>query len=582
MESKEIRMSLMKQTLRGAYRRAAFLSALFVLCQVVMEVLIPTKVADLVDKGLVQEDLSYMLRMGAVLLLLALLAMSFGIISGTMAAKASTGFGANLRTVLYQQIQQFSFGNVDHFSTSSLITRLTTDVNRIQFTFQMAIRMLVRAPFMFVVAISFAFRANSMIATRIMGMLPLMILIMAIIVYFAQPWVKKTLAGYDQVNLVVQENIQGMEVVKVFTREDKEQEKFNQASDSLYKAYVKLQKLNALAMPGMRIAIFLSIGVTLYLSSYAIVDGTMTTGQLMSFMTYIFQILMSVMMLTMVLIMMIMSKASYDRLVEVMKEKPMVQEIPESVQMMKDGSVDFEHVNFAFGEDPDHKALTDIDFHIEAGSTVAIVGGTGSGKTTLVQLIPRLYDVSDGQIFVGGINVRDYDLKTLRHGVSMVLQNNQLFQGTVASNLCWGDEEATEEDMWWALRLAQAEDFIEAKSGGLDMPVEQGGANFSGGQKQRLTIARALLRKPKILILDDATSALDRETERRLQEAIDENLGLMTKIIIAQRTSSIAHADAIIVLDGGKVVSMGTHEELLAECPIYSEIHASQQGGLVQ
>ncbi|NLY09965.1 MAG: ABC transporter ATP-binding protein [Tissierellia bacterium] len=557
---------------------ATILAALFVILQNIVEILIPSQMSNLIDNGINKSDLTYIVKLGGILLLLAILALVMGIISGTLAARASTGFAADLRNRVFEKVQSFSFGNIDKFSTSSLITRLTTDINRMQFTFQIGIRILVKSPFLFIFAMIFAYRANPTIAVRIFWVIPIMLVITIIIVKLAFPWVEKTLKGFDEINSIVQENITGMEVVKTFNKEDDEKEKFKSINEAFRDAYIKLEKLNALVMPGVRLAISAAIIITIWMGVQAILLGNMTTGKLMSLMIYIFQIMMSITMLLMVFVMVIMTRVSALRVIEVLKEKPTIVSKANGVTQVSDGTIEFVNVSFSYGDENNNLTLTNINLKIPSGKTVGIIGGTGSGKTSLVQLIPRLYDVCKGTVTVGGVDVRDYDINSLRDAVSMVLQNNQLFKGTIASNLRWGNPNATYDQMQQVAIWAQADDFIKEMPNGYDSIIEQGGSNLSGGQRQRMTIARALMKNPKILILDDSTSAVDMETDRNIQDTFYQVLPNVTKLIITQRISSIINADMIVVMDGGVVNAVGTHYELLSSCSIYREINESQRG----
>lgn len=558
---------------------AAILAALFVVGQVIFEILIPTGMVDLIDKGINLRDFQVVKDQGAILVVYALDALLFGFISGVFAAKASTGLASNLRRSLFKKIQDFSFGNIDHFQPSSLITRLTTDVNRVQVMVQTGMQVLIRGPVMFVIALFMAYRASVAITVRLILFLPIMLVIMAVFIKIGQPWVKRTLLSYDEINQIIKENTQGIEVVKIFTREEREKEKFATANANLLDNYIHVEKLNALVDPGVKFGIFVALIITLWYGSVSVVEGSLTQGELISLLSYIFQILISVMLIAMVFVMFIMSKVAVERIMEVLDEEVLIRDPENPVEEVKDGSIEFQNVDFSYHKNAKELDLMDINLSIPDKAIVGILGGTGSGKTSLVQLIPRLYDVNRGAVYVGGVDVRDYSQEKLRARISLVLQNTLLFKGSIGDNLRWGNPRASQEDMIRAAKIAQAHSFI-MDMGGYEAEIEQGGANLSGGQRQRLTIARALLKQPKILILDDATSALDSHTEKLLQEDLRDQVGDITQLIIAQRISSIQHADIIVVMDRGKVVGTGTHEELLEENAVYQEVYHSQQKGV--
>ncbi|MBQ4610608.1 MAG: ABC transporter ATP-binding protein, partial [Clostridia bacterium] len=522
-------------------------------------------------------DMGYTLRRGGLLVCCSLVSLMFGVLSGRYAAIASTGFARNLRQDMYYNVQTFSFANIDKFSTAGLITRLTTDVVNVQHAFMMLIRIAVRSPMMLIFSLIMAFRINARIATVFLYAIPVLAIGLYFIMSHAHPIFERVFHTYDRLNSVVQENLRGIRVVKAFVREEHEKEKFTNVSGTIFRDMSKAQKIVAFNMPLMQACMYGCILLASWLGANMIVAEDMTTGQLMSVLTYAMSILSSLMMLSMVFMMMVISRASAERITEVLKEKTAISNPEEPLYQVKDGSIEFKDVSFRYGEG--RNCLSDINISIRSGETIGIIGGTGSGKTSLVQLIPRLYDAGEGSVFVGGEDVRAYDLDTLRGAVSMVLQKNELFSGTVAENLRWGNEEATLEEMQRVCRVAQADGFISALPEGYDSEVEQGGANFSGGQKQRLCIARALLKKPRILILDDSTSAVDTATDASIRAAFRSEMPEVTKLIIAQRISSVQDADRIMVMDNGRIVDMGTHEELMERCPIYIEVYESQQKG---
>ncbi len=550
---------------------------LLVLAEVLMSVLIPYKMADLIDNGVEAGNMEVIKQTGMVLLLFAVISMIFGILSGVFSAVASCGFATNVRHDMYHKIQTFSFSNVDKFSTAGLVTRMTSDVTRLQFAFNMATRMAARAPANMIFALIMSFRINRRLPLVFIAVLPLLGFGLGFIMFKAMPLFKKVFESYDDVNRVVQENVRGIRVVKSFVREEHEKEKFAGVAGTLKSLSVRAERIVAINAPIMNSSMYIcSLGVC-WLGAKLIVGGEMTTGQLMSIMNYILQILMSLMMISMIFLNMTQAKAAGDRVVEVLNEVPDIRNCEDPVMELKDGSIRFENVSFAYGDGKD--CLKDVNFEIKSGETIGIIGGTGTGKTSLVQLIPRLYDVRSGAVYVGGENVKDIDLTVLRHGVAMVLQKNLLFSGTIRSNMLWGKTDATDAEIWTALRLAQADSFVRALPQGLDSPIEQGGSNVSGGQKQRLCIARALLTDPKILILDDSTSAVDTATEAGIRKGFREFMPQVTKLIIAQRISSVKDADRIIVIEDGEINGIGTHEELLASNRIYQEVYESQTKG---
>lgn len=561
------------------YKRDTLLSPLFIMGEVLLEVSIPLIMADLIDLGVEAGDMEQILNRGALLVLLALTSLFFGVLAANAAARASAGFAKNLRQDLFHNIQDFSFSNLDRFSSSSLITRLTTDVTNVQQAFMMSIRMGARSPAMLIFAMIMAFRINSRLALIYLCVLPFLAAGLILIMKKALPIFEKVFATYDVLNRVVQENLRGIRVVKSFVREDQEIDKFSDTSETLYRYFVKAERFLAGTMPLMQASVYICMLLISWVGAKLILSGSMTTGQLMSMITYTMQILMSLMMLAMVLVMSTISRAAAVRIIEVLDEAPSITQIDRPVQHIEDGSIRFNNVSFSYTGDSSALCLWDIDLTIQSGQTIGILGGTGSGKSTLVQLIPRLYDVTGGAVFVGGTDVRSIALKTLRDSVAMVLQRNTLFAGTVEENLRWGNPDATKEELVRACELAQADSFIRRFELGYDTHLEQGGANVSGGQRQRLCIARALLKNPKILILDDSTSAVDTQTEARIKEALRREMPHTTKLIIAQRISSIQDADRILVLDNGRISGFGAHDDLLAQNTVYREVYESQTKG---
>ena len=567
------------------YKKQAIATPLFMVGEVAMEALIPLIMAWLVDRGIELGQMGSIFLYGGALLVTALLSLFFGTSSGKMAAISSSGFARNLRHDLYYAIQDFSFSNIDKFSTSSIITRLTTDVTNVQNSFQMILRMAVRAPLTLLFSMIMALTINARISMVFLIALPFLGFGIYWIMSRTHPVFRRVFKTYDKLNNVVQENLRGIRVVKSFVREDYEVEKFNGISSSIYKDFVHAEKNIAFMGPLMMTCIYTCTLIIAWLGAKAIIASGnnpelgMTTGQLMSLITYVIQILSSLMMVSMVFLMITMSRASAQRIVEILDETSDITSPENGVKEIPDGSVDFDHVHFSYASRSERDTLSDIDLHIPSGSVIGILGGTGSGKSSLVQLIPRLYDVSSGSVRVGGRDVREYDLTALREAVAMVLQKNELFSGTIKENLRWGNENATDEEIMEACRLAQADSFIQDFAGQYDYRIEQGGSNVSGGQKQRLCIARALLKKPKILILDDSTSAVDTRTDALIRAGFRSYIPDTTKIIIAQRVSSVMDADQIIVLDNGAVADAGSHEELLARCAIYRDVYESQTKG---
>jgi hypothetical protein len=561
------------------YKKDAILSPLYVLVESLLDVAIPFVMAGLIDKGIEAGNMSMILRYGAILVGFALVALTFGALSGRSCARATAGFARNLRHDMFHHLQVYSFSNIDKFSNAGLVTRLTTDVSNVQNAFMMIIRTLIRCPAMLIFAMVMSFRINHDISLIFLAVIPILGVGLYLIIKHVHPVFERVFKTYDRLNGVVQENLSGIRVVKNFVREDHEIEKFDTISGTIYKDFSLAERILALNSPLMQGCVYACMILVSWLGAKQIVIGNMSTGNLMSFFTYIMQILSSLMMLSMVFVMITMSRASAERIVEVLDEESDITNCDNPVYEVKDGSVEFTDVSFSYAKRPDKTVLDDIDLIIPSGQTVGIIGGTGSSKSSLVQLIPRLYDVTGGCVKVGGIDVRNYDLQTLRHNVAMVLQKNTLFSGTIKENLRWGNPNATDEELVHACRLAQADDFISTFPDGYDTYIEQGGTNVSGGQKQRLCIARAILRKPKILILDDSTSAVDTKTDALIRQAFREEIPNTTKIIIAQRISSVMDADQIVVMDNGRINACGTHEELLANNEIYREVYESQQKG---
>lgn len=561
------------------YKKDAILSPLYVLVESLLDVAIPFVMAGLIDKGIEAGNMSMILRYGAILVGFALVALTFGALSGRSCARATAGFARNLRHDMFHHLQVYSFSNIDKFSSAGLVTRLTTDVSNVQNAFMMIIRTLIRCPAMLIFAMVMSFRINHDISLIFLAVIPILGVGLYLIIKHVHPVFERVFKTYDRLNGVVQENLSGIRVVKNFVREDHEIEKFDTISGTIYKDFSLAERILVLNSPLMQGCVYACMILVSWLGAKQIVIGNMSTGNLMSFFTYIMQILSSLMMLSMVFVMITMSRASAERIVEVLDEESDITNCDNPVYEVKDGSVEFTDVSFSYAKRPDKTVLDDIDLIIPSGQTVGIIGGTGSSKSSLVQLIPRLYDVTGGCVKVGGIDVRNYDLQTLRHNVAMVLQKNTLFSGTIKENLRWGNPDATDEELVHACRLAQADDFIRTFPDGYDTYIEQGGTNVSGGQKQRLCIARAILRKPKILILDDSTSAVDTKTDALIRQAFREEIPNTTKIIIAQRISSVMDADQIVVMDNGRINACGTHEELLANNEIYREVYESQQKG---
>lgn len=561
------------------YRTDTLLSPLFVCLEVAMEVLIPYLMSKMIDNGINVGNMQYILRLGGILVICALLSLLFGAFSGHFAANASAGFARNVRHDMYCNIQDFAFENIDRFSTASLVTRLTTDVTNLQNAFQMVIRILVRAPVMLLSSLFMAFRVNSRLALTFLAAAPVLVIGLAVIIHFAFPNFQKMFDCYDHLNNVVQENVTAMRVVKAYVREERENEKFRHASDEIYRHSMAAECIVVFNSPLMQLCMYGCMLGLSWFGAKTIVAGEMLTGELMTMFTYTMQILMSLMMISMIFVMLTMSRASAERITEVLNEKSRLTNPKQPLTAVADGSIRFDHVDFRYDDAAEQKCLSDINLSIRSGETIGIIGGTGSAKSTLVQLIPRLYDISSGSVQVGGHDVRDYDIETLRNEVAMVLQKNVLFSGTIKENLRWGNAAATDAELVHACEQAQADDFIRAFPNGYDTLIDQGGTNVSGGQRQRLCIARALLKKPKILILDDSTSAVDTKTDAMIRRAFREEIPNTTKLIIAQRISSVEHADKIIVMDNGRISGFGTPAEMLASNHIYQEVYRSQVKG---
>ena len=562
----------------GEYKKETILAPLYMMGEVLLEVIIPTVMAALIDK-MYTEDMTVVLGYGAVLIVLALLSLFCGAKSARAAATASTGFAKNLRRDLFYKVQDFSFGDIDKFSSSSLVTRLTNDVSHLQMAFQMLIRMAVRSPLMVIFAVVMALRINARMAMIFFALIPILIVGLILIFNVSHPIFRRIFKKYDALNNSVQENVAGIRVVKSFVREDYEIEKFQNASEDVRSNFVRAERIIALNSPLMSTCMYTSMLLIAFLGSRVIVNSgatELTTGQLSSLTSYGVQILTSLMMLSMVFMQIIFATEAVNRIVEVLNYESTLTSPENGIKEVKDGSIRFENVTFRYGGANKNAALSDIDLDIKSGETVGIIGGTGSSKTTLIQLIPRLYDVSEGRVMVGDVDVRDYDLVSLRDEVAVVLQKNILFTGTIKDNLRWGNKDATDEEIIRVCKLAQADDFIQQMPDKYDTMLSQGGTNVSGGQKQRLCIARALLKKPKILILDDSTSAVDTRTDALIRKAFDNEIPDTTKIIIAQRVASVEHADKILVMDGGKIVEQGDHETLMKLGGIYKEIYDSQ------
>ena len=571
----------------NGYKKDSILTPIFVMLEVIMEVLIPFLMADLIDKGIDGGNIPLIIKLGVALLIGAFISLFFGALAGKTAATASAGFAKNLRKGMFYNIQDFSFSNVDKFSNSSLITRLTTDVTNVQMSYQMIIRNAARSPLMLIFALTAAFGISSKLSLIFLTMIPVLGIGLYLIIKNAFPIFERVFKSYDNLNRIVQENLSGIRVVKSFIREEHEIDKFSKTSEEISKDFIKAEKLLAFNMPLMQFSVYSCMLLLSWFGARAVVASGnnpalgLSTGQLMSLITYTMQILMSLMMLSMVLVMITISKASARRIVEVLDEQTDIKNPSSPIYEVENGDIEFENVNFKYSDSADKLCLESINIKIKSGETIGIIGGTGSSKTTLVQLIPRLYDVSSGAVKVSGIDVRNYDIESLRKSVSMVLQKNVLFSGTIKENLKWGNPDATDEEIKEACSIAQADGFIESFPDKYETYIEQGGTNVSGGQKQRLCIARALLSNPKVLILDDSTSAVDTKTDSHIRKELLSSMPNTTKIIIGQRISSISEADKILVMDDGKIVDYGTHEELIKSSSIYREVYESQSKGVL-
>ena len=564
------------------YKTPSIITMLLMVGEVVIECLIPFITADLVNDIKAGVELSELLKTGLILIALAVVSLSCGGIAAYTCSKASAGFAKNLRYDVFTRIQKFSFHNIDKFSTSSLVTRLTTDITHVQMSYMMIIRTAIRSPLMFVFAIIMAYKMGGSLATTFVVVVPVLIFGLLLVARTAMPAFRRVFKKYDRLNESIEENVRAMRVVKGFSREKYETKKFTNAATDICKDFTKAERIVALNGPIMQICMYFNMIFVLIVGSRLTISSKgalLDVGQISAMLTYGMQILMSLMMLSMIYVMLTMSMESMKRICEVLDEEPNLHNPENPIYTVKDGSIDFNNVNFKYSKTASRNSLSNIDLHIKSGMTVGVIGGTGSGKSSLVQLIPRLYDVTEGDVLVGGIDVREYDIKTLRDSVAMVLQKNQLFSGTIKDNLRWGNENATDEEMIKACQLAQADDFIKSFPDGYDTYIEQGGTNVSGGQKQRLCIARALLKKPKILILDDSTSAVDTKTDAFIRAGFKEYIPETTKIIIAQRVASVMDADMIIVMENGKVAAVGNHDELIKNSEIYREVYEQQTNG---
>ena len=569
--------TLLKQV--KEFKKDSIMTPIFMVLEVLMETLIPFLMASMIDKGVEVGDQAYIFKIGGIMLVLAAVGLWAGIMGGKHGARSSTGFGRNLREAMYQNIQTFSFSNIDKFSTAGLVTRLTTDVTNIQNAYQMILRMCVRAPISLVCAMGMAFFINARVASIYLMAVLILAVCLALIIRFTMRYFTQVFKKYDELNASVQENVAAQRVVKAFVREEYEIDKFHKASGNIYNMFVRAERILVLNSPLMQFTVYSCVLLISWVGAQMIVGGSLTTGELTSLLNYCMNILMSLMMLSMVFVMITMSAASGRRICEVLDETADLTNPPKPEHEVADGSIRFEHVTFRYDQNSEKPVLEDINLDIRAGETIGILGGTGSSKTSLVNLISRLYDASEGTVYVGGRDVREYDMEALRNQVSVVLQKNVLFSGTILENLRWGDENATEEDCKRACILACADEFIQRMPKGYETYIEQGGSNVSGGQKQRLCIARALLKKPKVLILDDSTSAVDTATDARIRKAFATEIPGTTKLIIAQRISSIQDADRIIVMENGRIDAVGTHEELLERNDIYREVYEAQTGG---
>ena len=564
------------------YKKYAIMTPILMILEVIMEVLLPFLVAYLIDNGINKGDINVILKIGVLLIICALLSLTFSILAGIISSKAANGFAKNLRHDIYHKVQDYSFYNIDKFSASSIVTRITTDVGNVQMAFMMSIRMAFRAPFTIIFALIMAFTINKEISLIFLLIIPFLAIGLLIIAKKAHKYFDRVFKTYDKLNNVVSENVRGMRVVKSYVSEDKEISKFKKVSNEIYRYFSKAEKIVAFNSPLMQSVMYGAVLFISYFSAKMIVSGSMTTGELTSLITYSFQILMHLMVFSMMFVILTIANSSAKRIVELLDEVPDISNRKDPVKKVKNGTIEFKNVNFSYAKDMKKLCLKDISLVIKSGEMVGILGGTGSSKSSLVQLIPRLYDVTSGEIKVSGVDVRDYDINVLRDSVSMVLQKNILFSGTILDNLRWGCENATIEEVERVCKLAQADSFIKSFPNGYETYIEQGGSNVSGGQRQRLCIARALLKKPKILILDDSTSAVDTKTDRLIRDALRSELSDTTKIIIAQRVNSICDCDKIIVMDNGRINGIGTHEELLKSNMIYKDIYESQtKGGVI-
>lgn len=561
------------------YKKTSILTPIFVICEVIMELLIPLLMASIIDKGVSDGNMNHVFIVGGIMVLMAMFSLLFGVLNGKTAAKASAGFAKNLRKGMFENIQSFSFSNIDKYSTAGLVTRMTTDVTNVQNAYQMILRMCTRAPMMLICAVIMCISISPKLSSLFFVAIVFLGICLAIIIRSAHPIFIKVFQKYDDLNASVQENVNAIRVVKAYVREDYEVKKFEKAADNVYKLFVKAESILSCNMPVMMLSVYACILGLSWFGAKMIVGGALTTGQLVSLFSYIMNIMISLMMLSMVFVMITMSKASAERIAEVLEEKSDLTNPDTPDFEIENGDIDFNNVSFAYKKGSEKYVLQDIDLHIKSGETVGIIGGTGSSKSSLVSLISRLYDVSEGEVLVGGKDVRTYDIETLRNEVSVVLQKNVLFSGTIKENLRWGDKNASDEEIVRACKLACAEEFIDTLPDKYDTFIEQGGTNVSGGQKQRLCIARALLKKPKILILDDSTSSVDTATDAKIRSAFAKEIPNTTKIIIAQRISSVQDADKILVLDDGKISGFGTHKELLENNEIYSDVYNSQMKG---